>query len=142
MADTIQPINVEKIMEEIRQEIKEKGYDASMLSFQEIDGADEKGRLELEEHFSMEELERRVQEANMHATVPWYYPVEGNALACFVKKVIRKFGRFMLIPVVETQNESNHAMVRCLNQLLACVKAQQETIEALQGQLKELQDQN
>ena len=111
-----------------------------MLSFQEIDGTKERNLLEMDEHFSMEDLERRVQEANMHCTVPWYYPVEGNALACFVKKVIRKFGRFMLIPVVETQNASNQSMVRCLNQLLACVKEQQEKIEVLQNQLREIQD--
>ena len=31
-----QPVNIQKIMEEIRAEIKEKGYTADMLSFSEI----------------------------------------------------------------------------------------------------------
>ena len=41
MAEQIIPVDVEKIMEEIRQEIKEKGYNDSMLSFRDVDGSEQ-----------------------------------------------------------------------------------------------------
>ncbi len=137
--DSVEKIDVEKIMDEIRQEIREKGYDASMLSFQDVDGEDELP-LGQEEKFRLEELERRVQEASLHAEVPWYYQAEGGLPVRLMKKVIRKLIRFAYVPIVENQNRENQLLAQSLRQLLAYVKEQQERVEILEKRLEAVED--
>ena len=64
MAEQIIPVDVEKIMEEIRQEIKEKGYNDSMLSFRDVDGSEQLKEL-TSDVFDLGEMERVVQQMNM-----------------------------------------------------------------------------
>ena len=137
--DSVEKIDVEKIMDEIRQEIREKGYDASMLSFQDVDGEDELS-LGQEEKFRLEELERRVQEASLRAEVPWYYQAEGSLPVRLMKKVIRKLIRFAYVPIVENQNRENQVLAQSLRQLLAYVKEQQERVEILEKRLEAVED--
>lgn len=137
--DSVEKIDVEKIMDEIRQEIREKGYDASMLSFQDVDGEDELP-LGQEEKFRLEELERRVQEASLRAEVPWYYQAEGSLPVRLMKKVIRKLIRFAYVPIVENQNRENQVLAQSLRQLLAYVKEQQERVEILEKRLEAVED--
>lgn len=141
VAGTIEPVDVEKIMEEIRQEIREKGYDASMLSFRDVDGEEELLHAQ-EDKFRLEELERRVQEASLHAEVPWYYQAEGSLPVRLMKKVIRKLIRFAYVPIVESQNRENQALVQSLRQVMAYVKEQQEWIGVLEKRLEALEDQH
>ena len=82
MAEQIIPVDVEKIMEEIRQEIKEKGYNDSMLSFRDVDGSEQLKEL-TSDVFDLGEMERVVQQMNMRSHVEWYNPVEGSAFANF-----------------------------------------------------------
>ena len=64
MAEQIIPVDVEKIMEEIRQEIKEKGYNDSMLSFRDVDGSEQLKEL-TSDVFDLGEMERVVQQMNI-----------------------------------------------------------------------------
>ena len=137
MTETMQPIDVEKIMEEIRAEIKAKGYDNTMLSFRDVDGTDKLNRMQMEVKFNLNELEYHVQQVNLRSHVERYHQVEGGKLANLFKKVIRKLTRFMIIPVVEEQNAQNEAVFDALNQLLAYVKEQEDVITDLQRQLEE-----
>ena len=134
----MQTIDVEKIMDEIRQEIREKGYNDSMLSFKDVDSSEYLKKLKPEDVFDLAELEMQVQIANMRAEVPWYHQVEGSAIANFVKKVIRKLIRFVIIPINEEQNAYNAAAAESLTQLLAYVKEQEQTIAKLQGEVERL----
>ena len=68
MAEQIIPVDVEKIMEEIRQEIKEKGYNDSMLSFRDVDGSEQLKEL-TSDVFDLGEMERVVQQMNMRSHV-------------------------------------------------------------------------
>ena len=139
MAEQIIPIDVEKIMAEIRQEIKEKGYNDSMLSFQDVDGSEQLKELS-SDSFDLGEMERVVQQMNMRSHVEWYHAVEGSAFANFFKKVIRRLCRFMLIPIVDHQNAYNSSAAQSMNQVLAYVKEQQKTIESLEARIKELEE--
>lgn len=139
MAEQIIPVDVEKIMAEIRQEIKEKGYNDSMLSFQDVDGSEQLKELS-SDSFDLGEMERVVQQMNMRSHVEWYYAVEGSAFANFFKKVIRRLCRFMLIPIVDHQNAYNSSAAQSMNQVLAYVKEQQKTIETLEARIKELEE--
>jgi len=140
MPEVIQPIDVEEIMKEIRLEIQEKGLNESMLSFQDVDGGEILKGLQNGEKYDPGELERLVQQVNLRSNVPWYHRVEGNAFANFIKKVIRKLIRFMIIPVVEEQNAFNGSAAQCLNQLLAYVKEQDQKITALERELQALRE--
>ena len=137
MAEEMKAVDVEKIMEEIRAEIREKGYKASQLSFRDIDGSEKLKEIGDTAQFSLEELEMFVQQVHLRSRVDWYQPVDGGKLAGLFKKVIRRLCRFMLIPLVEKQNESNEAVFLALNQLLLYVREQEATIADLQKQLDE-----
>jgi len=140
MPEVIRPIDVEKIMKEIRLEIQEKGLNESMLSFQDVDGGEMPNGFQTAEKYDPGELERLVQQANLRSNVPWYHRMEGNACANFIKKVIRKLIRFMIIPVVGEQNAFNESAAQCLNQLLANVKEQDQKIMALEKELQALRE--
>ena len=139
MAEQIIPVDVEKIMEEIRQEIKEKGYNDSMLSFRDVDGSEQLKEL-TSDVFDLGEMERVVQQMNMRSHVEWYHPVEGTAFANFFKKVIRRLCRFMLIPIVDHQNAYNSSAAQSMNQALSYIKEQQKIIANLEERIKVLED--
>ena len=139
MAEQIIPVDVEKIMEEIRQEIKEKGYNDSMLSFRDVDGSEQLKEL-TSDVFDLGEMERVVQQINMRSHLELYHPVEGSAFANFFKKVIRRLCRFMLIPIVDHQNAYNSSAAQSMNQALSYIKEQQKIIANLEERIKALED--
>lgn len=101
-------VNVEKIMEEIRTEIKEKGYTSNTLSFTDVNGT---GTY----HGAMDgDYAYTVETANSLCMVPFDGPLTGNPLAVFFKKIIRKLIRFYIRPIVEMQNEFNAQVVHAL----------------------------
>lgn len=97
-------INVEQIMQDIRNEIKEKGYSSSDLSFDdqwkiqetEIQGNDVKQEL----YALLNELERT-------RYIAYYRELNGNPIKIFIKRVVRKLNAFLLIPIVDEQNMFN-----------------------------------
>ena len=104
-------VNVEKIMEDIRAEIKEKGYTSDMLSFTEVTGKSTFKGEGLDECDLVDNLDT----ANSLCMVPFDRPLPGNPIVVFFKKVIRKLIRFYIRPTVEQQNEFNAQIVRAVN---------------------------
>ena len=104
-------VNVEKIMEDIRAEIKEKGYTADMLSFKEVTGKSTFKSDGLDDCDLIDNLDT----ANSLCMVPFDPPMRGNPIVVFFKKVIRKLIRFYIRPTVEQQNEFNAQIVRAVN---------------------------
>ncbi|MBR2459837.1 MAG: hypothetical protein IKB34_01210 [Clostridia bacterium] len=104
-------LNIEAIMDDIRAEIKEKGYTADMLSFSDVMGISTDGS----EEYNSKEFEATLNTANEICIVPFDPPMSGNPIALFIKKVIRKLIRFYIRPTVEQQNDFNAQTVRCLN---------------------------
>ena len=96
-------INIEKIMDDIRSEIKEKGYTSDVLSFTEVTGKSTSRGETLTDYELMDTLDT----ADSLAIVPFERPITGNPIAVFIKKIIRKFIRFYNRPIVEQQNEFN-----------------------------------
>ncbi len=140
MSEEIKSIDIEQIMEEIRQEIKDKGYTSEMLSFKDVDGRDKLRGKTSGKIFDREELQEKIYLANMRMNVPWYYATEGNPLAVLAKKVIRKLIRFAIIPITETQNAYNEAAAQSLSQLLAYVEEQDQTIKKLEERILALEE--
>lgn len=127
-------IDIEQIMQEIREDIKEKGYKASDLSFADIPLNQE---LVLQGGDYDEQILMNVlQEANTRVQVDCYQPV-GGGLKGFMKKVIRKIMSPIMVPVVGDQNQFNASTVQTLNQMHQCIIMQEQRIRELEAKLEE-----
>lgn len=117
-------IDVTKIMEEIRANIKESGADKIPLSF-----ADESSGA------SASTLDEAVRYLAYNYEVTAYKMLEGNKIKRFFKKCIRKAGSFFVLPIVAQQNKLNyHYYMVC-----EAVRNQKNEIEDLQKTLTDLE---
>lgn len=128
-------INIEEIMQEIRQEIADKHLTPDMLSFEDVpytrpDAMNGCG-------LDSEEARNAMVYLNSHYNVQAYKPLAGNPLFVFVKKVIRKLTKFYVEPVVDDQNTFNANTVRMLNALSQEVEALRKENAELRAALKE-----
>lgn len=122
MAET-NGIDVTKIMEQIRQDIKESGADRIPLSFQDSNSS------------SASTLDEAVRYLAYNYEVTAYQMLEGNKLKRFFKKCIRKAGSFFVLPIVAQQNKLNyHYYMVC-----EAVKNQKKEIADLQKTLTDLE---
>ncbi len=112
-------LNVEKIMEEIRNEIKDKGYTSDMLSFNDITANDS--------GVNVEKFERvRFSEELFNLNMLWNIDpnrviedkpgLKGKCVTIF-KKFVRKCIRFYLSSIVREQDTFNATSVRLFNLL-------------------------
>ena len=130
----MQEINVEEIMQEIRAEIKEKGYTKDMLSFKDV-VSDVSTALPVE--FDIVELREVIERMNETFDIPWYRDV-GGGIKGFIKKVIRKLNMFLIAPVTEDQSEFNSRVVNSSNQVLCFIEEQNEKMEELKEEIRVL----
>ncbi|MGN0838689.1 MAG: hypothetical protein ACI4NN_06355 [Pyramidobacter sp.] len=111
-------INVEKIMEEIRREIKEKGLTNDVLSFENIPVPDELSTSEdTIGDFDRQKFLSSSRAVNRSYRVSLWRPLSGSRLKQFVKKVIRRLIRPIVQPVIEDQTAFNSAVMRNLNEV-------------------------
>lgn len=87
MSDKIQTVDVEKIMEEIRRNIKERGYTEEMLSFSEAasDAEIQNGIPVDDAVYNEAELNQYLQSARAGHNIPYYEPMAGNKVKVFAK---------------------------------------------------------
>lgn len=126
----MQEINVEKIMEEIRAEIKEKGYKESDLSFNDIPVREQKN--ELQEEFDTDMLKNLLHAANTHTRVDYYKPITDTGLKGIIKKAIRKILKPLILPLCMDQESYNSMSVQTLNQLYLYIQMQDQRITELE----------
>ena len=133
-------INIEEIMNEIRQNIKERGYDKEPLSFEDV--AMSEPAVSEDTHFSMTEFLTELNYMNRNCCNSLNVPVESrNSIGVFVKKMIRKCTRFIVFPIVNFQNAYNVSNVRCINQLkeyVVLMEGYTKRIEQLEKEVEEL----
>ena len=125
MADNI---NVEKIMQEIRENIKSSGADKITLSFadqapQAISGA------------TGDRLNDAVQYISYNYEVQPYQLLTGNPVKVFIKKCIRKLASFFFLPIVGQQNTLNYYYLL----VAESVKDQRDEIEVMKKSIAELE---
>ena len=117
-------IDVTKIMEEIRANIKESGADKIPLSFQDTSSG-----------ASASTLDEAVRYLAYNYEVTAYRMLEGGRIKRFIKKCIRKAGSFFVLPIVAQQNKLNyHYYMVC-----EAVKNQKTEIEDLEKTLAALE---
>ena len=127
----MQEINIEEIMQEIRTEIRNKGYKESDLSFQDIPIKD-KNDVIMEEQFSEQYLQEVLHIVNVSTSVNYYRTFTGNALKVFIKKVIRKILAPILLPLCQEQEQYNSVVTRTLNQMYQYMLNQESRIKELE----------
>jgi hypothetical protein len=107
----IKEINVEEIMEEIRNNIAERNIDYEPISFEDV---------EVSTYFDAVELDNEIALAQSTWDVSkTYLPYTGNFIVKFIKKIVRR----TLIIFSYRQNQFNSHVVRSLNQIDNYIKA-------------------
>ena len=109
-------IDVEEIMQQIRENIKKRGETEAILSFDEA-----KAECKFEEgtvSIGESDLARLISFATGISGINYYAPIEGNPIKVFVKKVMRKLMSFQMVPYIVQQNNFNASIVQSL-QILA-----------------------
>ena len=114
-------INIEKIMDEIRADIKAKGYTAEDLRFDDIPI---KSPEEIHATvFDPDELKNSLEIMNARWRSNVYAQFPGNAMKRFVKRAARKVVRAAFHHAIVQQEEFNKNVAKALNQLNLCVMA-------------------
>lgn len=115
-------IDIEKIMEEIRENIKKRNYDEDILNFEDIPG----GYYTEYKDFNLDRLQLNISNVNDSWQVPIYRHLHSDRgfignLKTFLKRAIRKVTKFYVIPFVEDQNNFNSNVTNCLNTINAYI---------------------
>jgi predicted GTPase len=95
-------VEIKKMIEEIREEIKEKGYKKDLISFLDSCIAD---GTNLEEILSLAYLTK--SRAQIDEYPVWKQSSFSSKIKVFIKKIIRKSMKFYIVPIVEKQNLFN-----------------------------------
>ncbi|WP_019679993.1 hypothetical protein [Ruminococcus flavefaciens] len=123
-------INIEDIMTEIRQSIKDQGLTADMLSFEDVP---------FRKTAQGGSLSEALDYITSHYYIQPYKELMGNPLKVFFKKVIRKMVKFYVEPVVMEQNDFNANAVTVMKSLADSeaedVSGKIETLELAQKEL-------
>ena len=105
----IDNINVEEIMNKIRQNIKDKGY----LEEEKINNFDFTPKISEEDNFRYDlDVLNQVWNINLEREI-----LSKNKLFSFLKKVIRKLTRWYIVPMLQDQITFNSYAVRAINNL-------------------------
>ncbi len=133
-------INIEEIMDEIRQNIKDRGYDKAPVSFEQIEI--HSSVLKIGTGYDSDEFMNELEFLDSNCTTSFHVSIAGgNPFSVFIKKVIRKMTRFIVAPLVDSQNAYNVSNVKCMNQISEFISEMEQyktRIEQLEKELKEL----
>ena len=120
MNEEVVAVNVEEIMQGIRKQLRMESDLESMPVFQDIPirGCDmhavnEGDAAQLEK----DEIEAAMENINSSHSILYYWEFTGNRLKVFLKRVVRRLAKCLLLPIVEKQNELNANLVCCINNL-------------------------
>lgn len=147
MEEKNEKINVESIMDEIRTEIKQKGYKEKEVRFEDINisYADNMDVDQME--FSLKDYKKQVLLLNIQKSVNTNRPIYAESAAgkaeIFFKKVFRKCARFYVEPIVSGQNEYNETNAMLMCQLYAALKKAkglEERVKQLENKTTQLEN--
>lgn len=139
MADEMIKIDVEAIMADIRDRIKERGYEKTDLKFADIEIQSKEGLELLGEAFQIDNLSQWIVRMDETKNVACWRPLGGNKIKVFFKKLIRKCVKFYVEPIVEEQNRYNHYTVCAMAQVFSkLAENQDERIKELEEQVEKL----
>ena len=123
-------INIEEIMAEIKQKIKEQGLTADMLSFEDVP---------YKKNAQSGSASEALDYISTHYYIQPYKELQGNGIKVFFKKVLRKLMKFYVEPVVFEQNDFNANAVTVMKSLSDSKSSDMSSkVEAMELAHKEL----
>ena len=113
----IQEINIEAIMQEIREDIKTKGYKETDLKFNDIPIPKSVSETLTEGQTVSNDLKELLNVLNADYLHDVLQPLEptSNGMVYVIKKLIRKVVLFLFYPILVHQNNINSRMVNAIN---------------------------
>lgn len=140
MAEQMESINVEEIMQDIRTQIAQRGYKKSELRFADVTVGAMDNMEDIDEYFELQNFGLTVDKMNSRRTVQCWRMLRGNRLAVLVKKVIRKLTKFYIEPIVKEQNQFNFYTTSAMAQLYDKIEKEQAIeLEQMQKRIEELE---
>ena len=131
MADSVQTVDIVKIIEEIRQEIRDKGYKNEDIPFSDIPLSGVQIPVtNTENYFHNLRLLRDLHD--VRATKPLESKRLFGPIIIFFKKIIRRCIAFYVEPIVVEQNLVNRLSVSCIIELSVLVETLRKRIELLE----------
>lgn len=112
----MQEINVEQIMEEIRAEIKAKGYKASDLNFEDEWDITSISKQKNETLNRLNDLLAQIESTK---ELHYYSEIKGFFIKRFIKRFTRKMVKFLIFPIVEEQNRFNNNVYNYCKEIIA-----------------------
>ncbi len=139
----MQEINVDKIMEEIREEIREKGMENNGPEFADVNLSED--FLKLPEKYDKDMMHRELVNLNGIWDTSLEELTSGNPVKRVVKKAIQKAVRMVVSSHVVRQTAFNASVVDSINMLNCLAKeneALREEVEGLKEQIGQLRKEN
>ena len=121
-------IDVEKIMQDIRDEIARTGRDTEPLAFIDLEAAQDTKKDDLS-------LEESVGYISCNYEVQPFEVLRGNKIAVFFKRCIRKVTGFFILPIVRQQNSLNYHYYR-IAETVTDLKEDNEELREIAKQLE------
>lgn len=139
MSEQMINIDIERIMDEIRENIKRRGYKEEDIDFENITG-NVKAVLGVKTDFSSYEFEHSLKTASSLHYIEYYRMIPKGGLKSFIQRLIRKIVKFMMIPMVDQQNQYNYHIIMCMRQLEGFTKEQQMLLDQKERAIDELEE--
>lgn len=127
----LQEVNVEEIMKEIREQIKEKGLEDIDLQFEDVVIFNKSSA----DAYIEEEFLGALDRARPHTIVNAAPQLSGNVISRIIKKIIRRVMAFHLEYIVDEQNEYNIYSYQAISMLPDRFKEEDDRILELEKQL-------
>ena len=137
-------VNVEEIMRNIRKEIQMEEEEERLPSFESIPLRGETVQVQgekLDWPLFLESLSY----VNLNYDIPYYWSFGPKSIRTFIKRVVRKLAKCILLPILFKQNLLNAHFVRCLNQIRFYIEKTdllfEQNTQKIEGLKSELQGQ-
>lgn len=127
-------VYTEEIMQEIKQDIKNKGYCEKILNFREVDLHTD---ISEQECYAQDTFEEHVSNMNHIYAVKVEHKQNVNIAKRIMQKIVAKFIRFYIEPIVEEQVQYNMEVVNAMNQIRLYHIQSQQDIEELNSTERE-----
>lgn len=129
-------VDIEKIMQEIREEIKKKGLDKEVLCFE---SGTPKQSGNIYDCFDYDFFVDNIERMNRACLLQPNKPITGNPISVLIKKTIRKLTRFYVVPIVTDQSEFNVYMTKVTNSLRYYIQEERKGKQSIEELLKRVE---
>lgn len=131
-------VNVEIIMEEIRQKIKDEHLTCQVPPFDDVPLMTS---VFLQNNdYDPVLLQSYTEYAIARSRLDYNAPIQGKSLKCFVKRMIRKLMQFYIVPIIAQQNAVNYNYSNALVQINGFIqKSENNDVGILHSRIEELE---